>query len=460
MAIPGLKNIPSEYRDLYEHTYEILKRLRDRQAELTVLMQDEKDSVKRAKYSKERTNINRWLGDVTQSPETFTGIELSKYNNKQLGQRVHTVARSLMDRFNIDPRTASLGGSTQHHTNSIMQMQGAYENASIDTIFKVNQSLKEQDIYLGTNLEGRNFYDVDISTHPDFHKLTPEEKVDYSNTWAKINSMPTATPEERVARIVASSEITQNIAKRAAGSPLYLKRAKDIQTAAESVNPSIVQEFGKPFDPNIVGEAKLQRAGAYRKALITFFGGNGRFMITDDPKYAASTQKVITNSEEIQRFQNRLMSRKSLTGLAIAGVAAPAFLGTTASSVEAAERYKVAQQTKDFADETQATLAGVSLAGDVASYFPPAAPIGEAVSTTADVANIATDLYREDPERAKRFVREQITKVIPKPPVVQQIQQVQRAVQAVQRGGKLKFNAGKVQFTLPEFGLSELLGIN
>ena len=295
MAIPGLRNIPSEYRDLYEHTYEILTRLRDRQAELTVLMQDEKDAVKRNKYSKERTNINRWVGDVTQAPETFTGIELSKYTNKQLGQRVHTVARSLMDRFNIDPRKASEGGSTQHHADSIMQMHGAYEGASIDTIFKINQSLKEEDIYLGTNAEGRNFYDVDISTHPDFHKLTPDEKVDYSNTWAKITAMPTATPEERIARIRASSEITQGIARRAAASPLYLGRSQAIQTAAESVQPGIVQQFGEPFDPNITGQAKLERAQAYRGALATFLGGGA--------KLEFNPQTI----QEMMRFPNRLM---------------------------------------------------------------------------------------------------------------------------------------------------------
>jgi hypothetical protein len=295
MAIPGLRNIPSEYRDLYEHTYEILTRLRDRQAELTVLMQDEKDAVKRNKYSKERTNINRWVGDVTQAPETFTGIELSKYTNKQLGQRVHTVARSLMDRFNIDPRKASAGGSTQHHADSIMQMQGAYEGASIDTIFRINQSLKEEDIYLGTNAEGRNFYDVDASTHPDFHKLTPEDQVDYSNRWAKVNDMPTATPEERIARIRASSEITQGIARRAAASPLYLGRSQAIQTAAESVQPDIVQQFGQPFDPNITGQAKLERAQAYRGALATFLGGGA--------KLEFNPQTI----QEMMRFPNRLM---------------------------------------------------------------------------------------------------------------------------------------------------------
>lgn len=159
-------------------------------------------------------------------------------------------------------------------------------------------------------------------------------------------------------------------------------------------------------------------------------------------------------------IQNRLMARRALTGFAAAGLAAPAFLGTAASGAEFAGRSQLAQQTGDFADQAQAGLAGVSLAADVASYFPPAAPIGEAVSTTADVANIGIDLYREDPERAKKFARETISKAVPKPPVVQQVQQVQRAAQAVQRGGKVKFKAGKVQFTLPEFGLSELLGFN
>lgn len=40
------------------------------------------------------------------------------------------------------------------------------------------------------------------------------------------------------------------------------------------------------------------------------------------------------------------------------------------------------------------------------------------------------------------------------------VQLQQRAAQARQRGGKLKFGFGKVQFALPEFGLSELMGLN
>jgi hypothetical protein len=107
--------------------------------------------------------------------------------------------------------------------------------------------------------------------------------------------MPTATPEERIARIRASSEITQGIARRAAASPLYLGRSQAIQTAAESVQPGIVQQFGQPFDPNITGQAKLERAQAYRGALATFLGGGA--------KLEFNPQTI----QEMMRFPNRLM---------------------------------------------------------------------------------------------------------------------------------------------------------
>ena len=150
-------------------------------------------------------------------------------------------------------------------------------------------------------------------------------------------------------------------------------------------------------------------------------------------------------------------NKANLTKLAAVGLAAPAFLGTAASSAELAGRTQLAKETGDPADQFQAGLAGASLAGDVVSYFPPAAPIGEAVSTSADVGNILMDVYREDPERAKRIVKQQAQRLIPSDPIVRP---AQRAVQAVQRGGRVKFGFGGAKFTLPEFGLSELLGFN
>jgi len=151
------------------------------------------------------------------------------------------------------------------------------------------------------------------------------------------------------------------------------------------------------------------------------------------------------------------LNRAALTGLAAAGVAAPGLFGTVASAQEFAGRTQIARETGDPADQFQAGLAGASLGADIASYVPPLAPIGEAVSTAADVANIGIDVYREDPEKAKQMVTQQAKRMIPADPIVTP---VQRAAQAVQRGGKVKFGFGGVKFTLPEFGLSELMGLN
>ena len=234
-----------------------------------------------------------------------------------------------------------------------------------------------------------------------------------------------------------------------ASNPVTLKQRAIIQKA---IDADAFAE-GRTIEQSTAVREAAKAKGVdieYAKAFQYDFSKGTATLITDP-------QQV---QEQMQRFENRLMRRRVATGLALGGVAALGPLGTAASAAEFSERSQIAQETGDFADEAQAGLAGVSLAADVASYFPPAAPIGEAVSTTADVANIGIDLYRKDPERAKKFARETISKAVPKPPVVQQVQQVQRAAQAVQRGGKVKFKAGKAQFTLPEFGLSELLGIN
>ena len=153
----------------------------------------------------------------------------------------------------------------------------------------------------------------------------------------------------------------------------------------------------------------------------------------------------------------RLTRRAALTGLAAAGLAAPGLFGTVASAQEFAGRTQIAGETNDPADQFQAGLAGASLAGDVASYIPPLAPIGEAVSTAADVANIGIDVYRKDPEKAKQMVKQQAKRMVPADPIVTP---VQRAAQAVQRGGRVKFGFGGAKFTLPELGLSELLRFN
>ena len=91
------------------------------------------------------------------------------------------------------------------------------------------------------------------------------------------------------------------------------------------------------------------------------------------------------------------LNSKQLTALAATGVTTYSALGSAASAVETAGRTQLAQQSGNPLDYVQAGLSGVSLAGDAVGVFPPAGPVGEIVSTVADVANIGIDVAR-DPE--------------------------------------------------------------
>lgn len=234
-----------------------------------------------------------------------------------------------------------------------------------------------------------------------------------------------------------------------ANNPVTLKQRSIVQKA---IDADAFAE-GRTIEQSTAVREAAKAKGVdieYAKAFQYDFSGGTATLLTDP-------QQV---QEQMQRFENRLMRRKVAKGLALTGVAAIGPFGTAASAAETTERYKTAQETGDIADELQAGLSGVSLAGDIASYVPPLAPIGEAVSTTADVANIGIDLYREDPERAQQFARETLSKAVPKPPLSEQIGRIPQAVEAVKRGGRVQFGFGGAKFTLPEFGLSELVGIN
>lgn len=139
-----------------------------------------------------------------------------------------------------------------------------------------------------------------------------------------------------------------------------------------------------------------------------------KFRLIDSLNLTSAQRNQLTRATTLEEKDALLTlfkgKRGALTGLAVAGVTALGPLGTAASAAELQGRSKLAAETKNMMDELQAGLAGASLAGDIASYFPPAAPIGEAVSTAADVANIGIDAYRQNPEKAKQFAKEQLEK--------------------------------------------------
>jgi hypothetical protein len=140
------------------------------------------------------------------------------------------------------------------------------------------------------------------------------------------------------------------------------------------------------------------------------------------------------------------LNRAAFTGLAAAGVAALGPLGTAASAAEFQGRSKLASETQDMMDELQAGVAGVSLAADVASYVPPVAPISEAVSTAADVANIGIDIYRQDPERIQRFAKQQIQEKIVEP-ITRPIKTAQKLIEDPEEffQNELKYIGGQIR---------------
>ena len=103
------------------------------------------------------------------------------------------------------------------------------------------------------------------------------------------------------------------------------------------------------------------------------------------PKIIESYQELITDRGGIR------LQRKLAAGAAAAGILALGPLETAASAAEVKNRTEIASETNSFVDKTQAAIAGVSLAGDVASYNPITAIPGTLVSTGADAINVAID---------------------------------------------------------------------
>ena len=85
--------------------------------------------------------------------------------------------------------------------------------------------------------------------------------------------------------------------------------------------------------------------------------------------------------------------RRAMRNLAMAGGAAPGFLGTAASAQETGMRVEQAQQTNNPTDWLQALMSGGSLAADTVSAEP--------VSAALDAGNVAIDTYRDPEMRAE-----------------------------------------------------------
>ncbi len=170
-----------------------------------------------------------------------------------------------------------------------------------------------------------------------------------------------------------------------------------------------MQETG--FDPRYGRPVSSERLSE-----VTQDVNRSKRLVPAIPKTGGRLAPVLATEPVGNRaLAKRLMpNRAALTAMAAGGIAALGPLGTAASAAETAGRTQIAQQTKDPADIAQAAIAGISSAADVASYVPVATIPAEAVSTAADIANVAIDTIRS-PKAQKAVVKtvQQASKLIP-----------------------------------------------
>jgi hypothetical protein len=271
-----LSGVPLSERDLFEKNEEMIRRLLDRQLELMELKEDlpKTDKIGRGKLQKEYGKINRWLGDLYQAPETYADINMEGVTNKQLGERIHSHTRKVMDQWALDTRPASKGGSSIHHADSTMQTLGAVRTAPTGMRRDIIQAVKDQDKELATGLGGKNFFDVSEKTHPLYH---PGEggKVDYKNRLAAIKEMPsTATFAERMAALKQSTDISTAASEAADASPQAQARQTDLLNRARSTGGGeVLDAMGNPFDRTNPLRT-TENIGALRKYVgLSFKGG-------------------------------------------------------------------------------------------------------------------------------------------------------------------------------------------
>ena len=243
----------------------------------------------------------------------------------------------------------------------------------------------------------------------------------------------------RLAQIRASHEITNEIANRAAQSPLFQARAATIEAVAETIDPGIVKRVGQPFDPSITGEASLVRAKSYREAL-------------------KQSKEFMSGDIDFARGGATLNKAK------LAKLAAIPALGGGMSLIVAGQQAMAGDLSEAAFTVGTGVIGEVPVVGDVAAEFLEGTPVasGELTPAKADPQVYVKQALQEKAQRGKEFSEfVQLAKQRPSTTInPKELERQRRAKAARQRGGKLKVGFGGVKFALPEFGLSELMGIN
>ena len=146
---------------------------------------------------------------------------------------------------------------------------------------------------------------------------------------------------------------------------------------------------------------------APRQAALRELTGNDELYRGPVPKDLVLDKEDVLKSYEALNGSIRL-NRKAMTALAAGGIAALGPLGTASSAAEVKGRTEIAAETDNFVDKAQAGIAGVSLAGDVASYNPITAIPGALISTGADALNVVIDGGRAMLQGTATYDRKQL----------------------------------------------------
>ena len=273
-----------------------------------------------------------------------------------------------------------------------------------------------------------SYQQVEQKLLADGHKRPPGITQKGSSKGRRFGTKSKRTPGQNIRR--ATQELTStNQADEA--NKLLAKQRAELQGIAEfagiptphrehlySQDVSSLLQTGAPSDfienvPSDLASAKTaleQRIRTkYNNRYVVGVGVNGLRVIPveffDELVSPDDLPGIDINEKQVKQFDRIVQSstdlslengsirlkRGQMTALAGAGILALGPLGTAASAAETTERIKIAQQTGNVLDQTQAVISGVSLSADVASYNPLAAVPGALLSTGADAINLIID---------------------------------------------------------------------
>ena len=139
-------------------------------------------------------------------------------------------------------------------------------------------------------------------------------------------------------------------------------------------------------------------------------------------------------------------------------------LGIGATAVLASQQVMAGDLSEAAFTVGTGVIGEVPVVGDVAAEFIEGTPVasGELTPAKADPQAYVKQALQEKAQRGKEF-SEFVQLAKQRPPTTvnpKELERQRRAEEARQQGGKVKFGFGGVKFTLPEFGLSELMGLN